>query len=80
MDDQRSTSFEVQGMSCGSCVRHVSAALKELDGVSQVEVKLREGRVVVWHDATRAEPQQLVRALAEVGYPATLSRAERSEP
>jgi len=80
MDDQRSTIFEVQGMSCGSCVRHVTSALKELDGVAEVEVKLREGRVVVWHDPTRAAPPQLVRALAEVGYPAALSSAERSEP
>lgn len=79
MDDQRSTSFEVQGMSCGSCVRHVTAALKEIEGVNQVEVKLREGQVVVWHDATRVAPKQVIRALAEVGYPADLSRTDRSE-
>ena len=80
MEDQRSTIFEVQGMSCGSCVRHVTAALKELDGVSQVEVKLRQGRVVVWHDATRAEPKQLIRTLTEVGYPAAVAKLEGSEP
>ena len=69
--NQGSMNFQVQGMSCGSCVRHVTTALKELEGVTEVEVKLREGRVVVWHDATRPSPQQVTRALAEVGYPAS---------
>jgi copper chaperone CopZ len=30
-------------MSCGSCVHHVDVALKDVDGVSKVDVRLRNG-------------------------------------
>jgi len=63
------TLLEVQGMSCGSCVRHVSEALTELDGVGTVEVQLRDGLVVVSHDLTQTSIPQLVAALQEAGYP-----------
>jgi copper chaperone len=70
MIDQKDTILTVQGMTCGSCVRHVTAALKELDGVGAVEVKLRDGLVVVKHDATEAPVDQLIDALRDAGYDA----------
>lgn len=39
--------LEVQGMSCGSCVKHVTQALQALTGVSGVEVDLPSGHVRV---------------------------------
>ncbi|SHJ45158.1 heavy-metal-associated domain-containing protein [Tepidibacter formicigenes] len=30
----------IEGMSCGNCVKHVKEALKEIDGVKEVEVNL----------------------------------------
>ncbi|WAE51094.1 heavy-metal-associated domain-containing protein [Stutzerimonas frequens] len=59
------TTLKVTGMSCGSCVRHVNAALAALDGVVQVDVELASGIVRVRGDA---EPQALVAALDEAGY------------
>lgn len=35
--------FEVVGMSCGNCVRHVTHALEGVEGVSNVEVNLENG-------------------------------------
>ena len=35
--------LEVQGMSCGSCVKHVTQALQALTGVSGVAVDLTSG-------------------------------------
>ena len=52
-------------MTCPSCVRHVTSALETVDGVGDVEVKLREGLVTVKHDAPIA---QLIDALADAGY------------
>ena len=68
MSNERDTILEVQGMTCPSCIRHVSAALTELEGVAAVDVKLRDGLVVVKHDATRAPIDQLIAALNEAGY------------
>lgn len=61
------TLLDVQGMSCASCVRHVTAALA-IDGVDRVDVQLRDHRVIVRHDAARAPVRALVRALEDAGY------------
>lgn len=42
--------LEVEGMSCGSCVRKVKEALAPLPGVSGIDVDLRAGRVRVHGD------------------------------
>jgi copper chaperone len=68
MNNQKDTVLTVQGMTCGSCIRHVTHALKELEGVGAVEVKLREGIVLVKHDATEAPVDQLIDALRDAGY------------
>jgi len=63
------TLLQVEGMTCGSCVRHVSEALRHVGGVADVDVRLKEGRVLVRHgdDATLS---QLVDAVREAGYEA----------
>lgn len=75
MNNERETVLEVEGMSCGSCARHVTVALTELEGVGNVDVKLRDGRVVVRHDPTRSSVSQLVGALNEAGYPSSEHRS-----
>jgi copper chaperone len=67
MSTPNETILAVKGMSCPSCVRHIDEALKELDGVSGVEVKLREGKVLVRHDSN-SPVASLVNALKEAGY------------
>lgn len=47
MANTKQTILDVDGMSCSSCVRHVEGALCELDGIGKVEVKLKDGKVVV---------------------------------
>lgn len=61
------TILEVAGMTCPSCIRHVTSALTDVAGVATVEVKLRDGLVVVRH-ASQATIAQLIGALADAGY------------
>ena len=63
------TTLNIAGMSCGSCVRHVSAALSAVPGVSSVSVQLRAGTAQVQHSDATALPA-LIAALAGAGYPA----------
>ncbi|MBZ5711770.1 heavy-metal-associated domain-containing protein [Nannocystis pusilla] len=65
----------VPGMSCQSCVRHIHDALRELDGVDEVEVRLRDGKVLVRHHQDRATVDHLLAALREAGYEASLAPA-----
>ncbi len=68
MSKPRETVLSVSGMTCMSCVRHVDRALRDLEGVTAVEVRLREGRVLVEHDAETAPLEAMVEALRDAGY------------
>jgi copper chaperone len=71
------TLLSVPEMTCGSCVHHVGEALQAVDGVLDVEVRLRNGEVSVRHDADEAPVRALLSALAEAGYEATVVPAVR---
>lgn len=66
--ETKTSVLAVQGMTCRSCVSHVGQALRGVAGVSEVEVRLREGEVVVKHDAA-APVSSLIAALRDAGYP-----------
>jgi copper chaperone len=55
-------------MSCHSCVRHVNAALRELNGVDNVDVRLRDGQ-------QKATVNHLSATLREAGYESIVSKA-----
>lgn len=59
------STYTVQGMTCGHCVRSVTEEVSEVAGVESVEVDLASGRLTVTgtadDDAVRA-------AVAEAGY------------
>ncbi|EGT3615835.1 heavy-metal-associated domain-containing protein [Clostridium perfringens] len=55
--------LEIDGMSCSNCIRHVQAALLDIDGVDLLEIEV--GRAVV---DTEVDEDTLRDALEEVGY------------
>ena len=66
--------LEVQGMSCGACVKNVTTALTRVPGVSTVNVDLQAGRATVTGDLPRGG-DPLVLASKAAGYPAKLASA-----
>lgn len=66
------TELLVEGMSCGSCVNHVDHALRELPGVRAVEVRLRDGKVIVEHDPSSNDTSALIASIKAIGYEAKL--------
>jgi copper chaperone len=78
--NSKETVLAVSGMSCGSCVRHVHEALDGLNGITKVDVRLREGKVVVLHDPEVAPVGALVEALGEAGYESEPTPAARANP
>ncbi|WP_437656834.1 heavy-metal-associated domain-containing protein [Sorangium sp. So ce1182] len=66
----KETTLQVDGMSCPSCIRHIDSALRELNGIDKVDVRLREGTVVVQHDPANASVDALVEAVRGAGYDA----------
>ncbi len=57
----------IEGMSCQHCVKHVGEALNEIDGVSNVAVKLEEKYALL--DAESNDLDQAIKfAVEEAGY------------
>jgi copper chaperone CopZ len=63
------TILNVEGMSCPSCISHVSEALS-IRGVANIEVLFEAGAVEIEHDAT-VSAGRLIAALQSAGYEAT---------
>jgi copper chaperone CopZ len=63
------TTLQITGMTCGNCVKHVTAALRAVPGVSAVNVALAEQRARVVH-AAGAPVAALVAAVEAAGYEA----------
>jgi copper chaperone CopZ len=67
------TTFAVDGMTCGNCVRHVTEELTALPGVTDVHVDLVAGGsspVTVTSDAPLS-PEAIAGAVDEAGYAVT---------
>jgi len=67
----RTDTFDIQGMSCDACVRHVTNALLGVEGVTSAQVSLGDRQAVVTYDPDAAGVGQLVKAVTEEGYTAT---------
>lgn len=61
--------INIEGMSCGHCVKHVESALSEIGGVTKVEVDLPGKSAVVELDKA-VEDSVLRAAIEEAGYEA----------
>lgn len=64
--------LKVEGMSCQHCKASVEKALKEVPGVSDVDVSLEDGFAVV---RGSSGVEQLLKALEEAGYTGQLAEA-----
>lgn len=62
------TTFNVQGMSCSSCVRHINQALQNLEGVAAVHVDLAGAKVAVEYDAAKITADKLSASIRDAGY------------
>jgi len=67
----------IDGMTCASCAGRIEKSLNKLDGV-EATVNFATERASVSFDAERVAPEELVEAVAGVGYSASLP-ASRSD-
>ncbi len=68
------TILKVSGMTCGHCVKSVTEALRDVDGVTRADVDLQHGRATVEYDESRTTPRALAHAVSEEGYQAEESQ------
>jgi copper chaperone len=66
------TILNIQGMTCGGCVKSVTNALQREAGVSRVEVVLDKGTATVDYDPAVTAPETLVAAVDDIGFEASV--------
>lgn len=59
--------INIEGMSCGHCVKHVEEALREVNGVAEVAVDLKAKNAIVTLGRDVAD-SELKNAVEEAGY------------
>jgi copper chaperone len=62
------TILQVTGMTCGHCEKAVKNALLSVEGVSEVNVSLKDGKVEVGFDSSKAPIDKLKEAVEDQGY------------
>ncbi|MDQ3655942.1 MAG: heavy metal translocating P-type ATPase [Chloroflexota bacterium] len=60
--------FDIEGMTCASCVRRVEVALDKLDGVREASVNLATERATVTFDPAQVQVVTLANAVEAAGY------------
>ncbi|WP_227816977.1 heavy-metal-associated domain-containing protein [Nitrogeniibacter aestuarii] len=60
--------FKVEGMSCGGCVKGVTAALSAVEGVTDVKVELEAAQATVQYDPAKATVARLHQAVEDAGF------------
>jgi Cu+-exporting ATPase len=70
--DMQSFRFNVENMSCASCVGRVERALSSVPGVTSVSVNLATQEATVETMGRSTDPDTIASAARDAGYPATL--------
>ena len=60
--------LSIEGMHCGACVRRVTNALTNLDGVQVDSVEVGSARMK--YDGRRISPEEIVAAVDRLGFTA----------
>jgi len=66
--------FNVQGMSCGHCVKAITSAVQAKDPAASVRVDLAAKEVGV---ESSLSPEQVIEVISEEGYPVKLATGFR---
>lgn len=62
--------FDVIGMSCSACSAHVDKAVRQIDGVDDVNVNLLSQSMVVDFDESKVNDAMIMKAVEDAGYQA----------
>ena len=66
--DYQTTSLQIQGMSCASCVARIEKTLKGLSGVKEASVNLATEKAAILYDPRAVKERDLIRAIEDLGY------------
>lgn len=65
--------INIDGMTCGGCVKSVDSALTQLDGVQSVDVDLEGNKAAVTYDSSAVAVDAIVEAIEDAGFDAAIA-------
>ena len=65
--------INVEGMTCGGCVKSVDSAVSQLPGVQSVDVDLEGNKASVTYDASTVTVEAIVEAIEDAGFDASVA-------
>ena len=68
--------FDVTGMTCSACSAHVEKAVRQVEGVDQVNVNLLGNSMLVEYAENTTDAQHIIQAVEAAGYGASLPQAK----
>ena len=66
----------IEGMTCTSCVAHITKTVRKVEGVETVKVDLGSESAIVGFDAARTSLTAIGEAIVEAGYEPHVEQAE----
>ena len=66
------TTVSIQGMTCGACTSSVEGAFKGTSGLLRFNISLLAERAVITHDPAKLSTDQIVEAIEDAGFDATV--------
>ena len=66
--------INVEGMTCGGCVKSVDSAVSQLQGVQSVDVDLEGNKASVTYDASTVAVEAIVEAIEDAGFDASVAQ------
>jgi Cu+-exporting ATPase len=70
----------IDGMTCTSCVAHITKAVRKIEGVEAVKVDLGSESAIVGFDAARTSLTAIGGAIRDAGYEPHVEEAEPFVP
>lgn len=67
----REAIFDISGMTCAMCVKHIERAVNKLPGIDKAEVNLLTAEMQVNYQAEEVTEEQIIAAVTKAGYGAS---------
>lgn len=68
----KNITIKIKGMGCQNCVNAVSESLKELEGISKVNVSLEKESAEVEFDESKINVDKMIETIKELEYEASI--------
>ena len=68
----QTVTLNIDGMTCGGCVKSVTRLLEGVEGVEKAEVNLENKNAVITFDESKTDTDALIDAVEDGGYDVTL--------